>query len=113
MARLERRGQQIHAATPSSRMGNSTRGEQARYRRTDHGNGNGGQGKMSDVQRAKLIDLYQELHGGERNDAVKALDKLFLDQFKHGGKDATYEDATKLTAQLLAEQTETKTKSKK
>lgn len=73
-----------------------------------HGNTSGqvGNGRkpepMSAVQRAKLLELYQSIYITEEKDALKKLDAMFFEQFGHGGKDATYEEAAKLTAELLA-----------
>lgn len=58
---------------------------------------------LSPVQRNKLIELWRGLHGGNDIDANEGLDKLFIENFKHGLSDATYEEGARLTGQLLGE----------
>ena len=58
---------------------------------------------LSPVQRAKLIELWRSLHGGGELDATEGLDKLFVENFKHGLSEATYEEGARLTGQLLGE----------
>ncbi len=59
---------------------------------------------MSAVQRKKLIELYQAVHPCSETEALKGLDTMFIEAFKHGGKEASYEESAHLTAQLLAAQ---------
>lgn len=59
---------------------------------------------LSAVQRRKLAELYQNLHGGSEADAARGLDALFVQAFKHGVGDASYEEGARITAQLLAAQ---------
>lgn len=58
---------------------------------------------LSPVQRNKLTELYRILHGGSEEEVNQGLDKLFLESFKHGLDEATYEEGARLTGQLLAE----------
>ncbi len=58
---------------------------------------------LSPVQRAKLIELWRNLHGGGELDATEGLDNLFAENFKHGLNEATYEEGARLTGQLLGE----------
>lgn len=59
---------------------------------------------LSAVQRRKLVELYRNLHGGSEADASRGLEALFVELFKHGVSDATYEEGARITAQLLAAQ---------
>jgi hypothetical protein len=58
---------------------------------------------LSPTQRNKLIELWRSMHGGGELDATEGLDKLFIENFKHGLSDATYEEGARLTGQLLGE----------
>ncbi len=58
---------------------------------------------LSPIQRAKLLELWRNLHGGGELDATEGLEKLFVANFKHGLADATYEEGARLTGQLLGE----------
>jgi hypothetical protein len=61
---------------------------------------------LSPVQRNKLTELWKLLNGGaEVKDelAFQGLDKLFTESFKHGLADATYEEAARLTGELLSQ----------
>lgn len=57
---------------------------------------------LSPVQRNKLSELWRILHGGSDEDVNEGLDKLFIESFKHGINEATYEEGARLTGQLLA-----------
>ncbi len=59
---------------------------------------------ISAVQRRKLMELYRTLHGGSEVEAMRGLDALFAENFKHNMNDATYEEGAHITAQLLAAQ---------
>ncbi len=59
---------------------------------------------LSAVQRRKLVELYRNLHGGSEADAARGLDALFVEAFKHGMSEASYEEGAHTTAQLLAAQ---------
>lgn len=59
---------------------------------------------LSAVQRRKLVELYRNLHGGGEIEAARGLDALFIEAFKHGLGDASYEEGARITAQLLAAQ---------
>jgi hypothetical protein len=59
---------------------------------------------LSAVQRRKLVELYRNLHGGGEADAARGLEALFVEAFKHGIGDASYEEGARITAQLLAAQ---------
>lgn len=64
---------------------------------------------LSPIQRNKLSELWRVLHGGSegasfsQEDVNEGLDKLFLETYKHGVNEATYEEGARLTGQLLAE----------
>lgn len=59
---------------------------------------------LSPVQRNKLTELWRILNGGGTDEQVaEGLDKLFVESFKHGLTDATYEEGARLTGQLLTE----------
>lgn len=59
---------------------------------------------LSAVQRRKLLELFRNLHGGGEAEAARGLDALFIEAFKHGLGDASYEEGARITAQLLAAQ---------
>ncbi len=59
---------------------------------------------ISAVQRRKLNELYRGVNGGSEAEAMRGLDALFVEQFKHGMNDASYEEGAHITAQLLAAQ---------
>jgi hypothetical protein len=59
---------------------------------------------LSVVQRRKLVELYRNLHGGSEAEAARGLEALFVESFKHGLSDASYEEGARITAQLLAAQ---------
>jgi hypothetical protein len=59
---------------------------------------------VSAVQRRKLIELYVKQHGGGEADATRALDRLFVEAFKHGLSEASYEEGGHIMAGLLAAQ---------
>ncbi len=59
---------------------------------------------MSAVQRRKLMELYRNLHGGSEAEATRGVDGLFVEAFKHGMNEASYEEGAHITAQLLAAQ---------
>jgi hypothetical protein len=61
---------------------------------------------MSAPQRAKLIELYRELHGGEEADALRSLEALVQATFKHPWNEATVEEASKIIGQFLAQKGE-------
>jgi hypothetical protein len=52
---------------------------------------------LSTVQRRKLVELYRNLHGGAEADAARSLDALFVEAFKHGIGDASYEEGARIT----------------
>lgn len=79
-------------ATPTARSSNDQR---ASYSRTHP--------PLSPVQRNKLAELWRILHGGSDEDVNTGLDKLFLEAYKHGITEATYEEGARLTGQLLSE----------
>ncbi|HZQ11135.1 MAG TPA: hypothetical protein VFD70_31480 [Anaerolineae bacterium] len=58
---------------------------------------------LSPVQRNKLMELWRALHGGAETDAAEGLEKLFVQSYKHGMNEATYEEGARLTGQLLSE----------
>lgn len=58
---------------------------------------------LSAVQRNKLFELWHALHGGNDVDATEGVDKLFMETFKHGMSEGTYEEGARLTGQLLSE----------
>lgn len=64
---------------------------------------------LSPVQRRKLTELYRSLHGGaggvnlNEGEALSGLEKLFVESFRHGMNEATYEEGARITAQLLSE----------
>lgn len=59
---------------------------------------------ISPVQRNKLTELWRILNGGGTDEQVtQELDKLFIESFKHGIAEATYEEGARLTGQLLTE----------
>lgn len=57
---------------------------------------------LSPVQRNKLMELWRVLYGANE-DAQTGLDKLFVETFKHGINEATYEEGARMTGQLLSE----------
>jgi hypothetical protein len=59
---------------------------------------------LSAVQRRKLVELYVNLHGGSEVEALRGLDTMFIQEFKHSMNHATYEEGARITAQLLAAQ---------
>jgi len=58
---------------------------------------------LTRFQRQKLNELYRELHGGDEKAAQAALETLFMEKFRHGMDQATYDEGAKITAQFLAE----------
>lgn len=58
---------------------------------------------LSSVQRNKLIELWHTIHGGSDVDAAEGVEQLFIESFKHGTSEATYEEGARLTGQLLSE----------
>lgn len=58
---------------------------------------------LSPVQRNKLIELWRILHGGSDEDVNRGLEQLFVDAYRHGMNEATYEEGARVTGQLLAE----------
>jgi hypothetical protein len=58
---------------------------------------------LSPVQRNKLAELYRLLHGGNEDDVNDGLDQLFVESFKHGIAEATYEEGARVTGQLLSQ----------
>lgn len=57
---------------------------------------------LSPVQRNKITELWIALHG-DTADQQDAINKLFVESFKHGIAEASYEEGARVTAQLLAE----------
>lgn len=62
---------------------------------------------LSAVQRQKLTQLYQQLHHGSEAEIARGLDALFTEAFSHTMSEATYEEGSRLTAQLMAQSKET------
>ena len=62
---------------------------------------------LSAVQRQKLTQLYQQLHHGSEAEVARGLDALFTEAFSHAMSEATYEEGSRLTAQLMAQSKET------
>jgi hypothetical protein len=58
---------------------------------------------LSPVQRNKLTELWRILHGGSDEEVHEGLDQLFVEAYKHGINEATYEEGARVTGQLLAE----------
>lgn len=58
---------------------------------------------LSPVQRNKLTELWRILHGGSDEEVAAGLDRMFVEAYKHGMNEATYEEGARLTGQLLAE----------
>ncbi len=59
---------------------------------------------ISQVQRRKLVELYRSLNSGSEAEAARGLDTMFVESFKHGMSEASYEEGAHITAQLLAAQ---------
>jgi hypothetical protein len=57
---------------------------------------------MSPVQKNKMTELVQKVHGKDA-DADVLLEQLFQAKFQHGLAQATYEESARMTGQLLAE----------
>jgi hypothetical protein len=58
---------------------------------------------LSPVQRNKLTELWKLLHPGSDEQVLAGLDQLFIESFKHGINEATYEEGARLTGLLLSE----------
>jgi hypothetical protein len=58
---------------------------------------------LSPVQRNKLTELWRLLHPGSDEQVNEGLDQLFVESFKHGISEATYEEGARLTGLLLSE----------
>lgn len=58
---------------------------------------------LSPVQRNKLTELWRLLHPGNEEQVNEGLDRLFVESFKHGIAEATYEEGARLTGLLLSE----------
>lgn len=58
---------------------------------------------LSPVQRNKLTELWRMLYGDAAGDAAEGLERLFVEAYKHGMNEATYEEGARLTGQLLSE----------
>lgn len=59
---------------------------------------------VSAIQRRKLAELYRAQTGCSEIDALRALDVIFMETFKHPVEQASYEEAARITARFLAEQ---------
>ncbi|MCC7161472.1 MAG: hypothetical protein IT331_03180 [Anaerolineae bacterium] len=57
---------------------------------------------LSPVQRNKLTELWRLLHPESAEQVNEGLDRLFVESFKHGINEATYEEGARLTGQLLS-----------
>ncbi len=58
---------------------------------------------LSPVQRNKLVELWRVLYGGTDAEVVEGLDAMFVEAYKHGMGEATYEEGARLTGQLLSQ----------
>lgn len=58
---------------------------------------------ISPVQKTKLAELYQTLHGTNETDTIDGLNALFIAEYRRDMKDATYEQGARMTGKLLAE----------
>jgi hypothetical protein len=61
---------------------------------------------MTANQRAKLVEMYRERHGGSDAQVLQGLDAEFSSAFKHPMSQGTFEQASKLIAQLSAQKIE-------
>lgn len=101
---VERRGgmEGEQRGAPAANLRASTNEPRATYSR-----GVGGSATkhppLSPVQRNKLTELWRILHPGSDEQIAEGLEKLFVDSFKHGMTEATYEEGARLTGQLLSE----------
>jgi hypothetical protein len=88
-------GEPRTAGTPAGSARPSLNETRAAYSR--------GHPPLSPVQRNKLTELWRALHGGDDLDAGEGLDKMFLEAYKHGIGEATYEEGARITGLLLGE----------
>lgn len=58
---------------------------------------------ISDLQKKNMTAKYIELRGGDETQAKEGLEKLFQEQFKVSMNEATYEQAARMMAVVLAE----------
>jgi hypothetical protein len=65
-----------------------------------------GSGLMTANQRAKLVEMYRERHGGTDAEVLHGLDALFQSAVKHPMSLATFEEASKMFTQLGAQKVE-------
>jgi hypothetical protein len=61
---------------------------------------------MSANQRNKLIAMYRERHGGTEAQVLQGLDAVFVSAFKHPLGEVTFEEASKIIGQMIAQKTE-------
>src|SRR5206468_3064403 len=57
---------------------------------------------LSPVQRNKLTELFKVLNGTNDEETATGLNNLFMDAWKVGTNEATYEQGARMTGQLLA-----------
>lgn len=58
---------------------------------------------MTANQRAKLVEMYRERHGGTDAQVLQGLDAAFTTAFKHPMNQATFDQASKMITQLSAQ----------
>lgn len=58
---------------------------------------------MTANQRAKLLEMYSERHGGTDAETLQGLDALFASSYKHALSLATFDEASKMISQLGAQ----------
>ncbi len=61
---------------------------------------------MTANQRAKLVEMYRERHGGSDAEVLQGLDAAFTTAFKHPMNQATFDQASKIITQLSAQRVE-------
>jgi len=53
-----------------------------------------------------LIEMYRERHGGTQAEALQGLDAVFDSAFKHPLGAATFEEASQIIGQMIAQKGE-------
>ncbi len=61
---------------------------------------------MTANQRAKLVEMYRERHGGSEAQVLQGLDAEFTSAFKHPMSAATFDQASKMITQLSSQKAE-------
>lgn len=58
---------------------------------------------MTANQRAKLVEMYRERHGGTDAEVLQGLDAVFTSSYKHPLSLATFDEASKMISQMSAQ----------